>query len=329
MPPSDGSLAHLFRSRVLVLDGATGTELERRGVPTPRPLWSAAALLTHPDLVAAIHRDYVAAGADILVANTFRTNARALRAAGLFHRGQELNRRAVALARQASSAASRPTPGTGTDGHRQEATAEPRSPTDATRPCGRPVLVAASLAPVEDCYSPQLAPQEALLLDEHRQMLGWLTAANPDLVWIETMNTVREARAAARVTTEAQMPFVVSFVVREDGNLLSGERLEEAVAAVEPLAPLAIGLNCIPPAGLTALLPRLRRATGRPLVAYAHINNPAPITGWSYSQMVGPEEYAEHVRRWLDLGASVVGGCCGTTPAHIRAIRDALDRQAH
>jgi S-methylmethionine-dependent homocysteine/selenocysteine methylase len=294
------ALADLSEAHALVLDGATGTELERRGIHSPLPLWSARALVAHPDVVAAIHRDYVAAGADILIANTFRANVRTLRAAGMLERGEELNGTAIRLARQAAQ-------------HYVDRL--------KTGPTQAGVIVAASVAPVEDCYHPERVPDETLLRDEHAQMLTWLKAAGPDLIWIETMGTVREARAAARATSQTEMPLVVSFVVREDGNLLGGERLEDAVDTVEAFDPLAIGLNCIPPDGMTALLPRLRKATPRPLAAYAHINNPQPIFGWSYSQTATPEDYAEHAKRWLDLGVSIVGGCCGTTPAHIRAVR--------
>ena len=165
---------------------------------------------------------------------------------------------------------------------------------------------------------------EAVLLDEHAQMMEWLKAAAPDLIWIETMGTVREARAAAQAAAAVGLPFAVSFVVQESGDLLSGEALEEAVAAVEPFDPLAIGVNCIPPRAIAEPLRRLRRSTARPLSAYAHIGNLDPIRGWSYSQGLSPAEYADCARRWLDEGASIVGGCCGTTPAHIRALNALL-----
>lgn len=279
----------------LLLDGATGTELERRGVSGSVPLWSAGALLTAPDVVAAVHRDYVLAGADILIANTFRTNPRTLEQAGLRDRGAELNARAVALARQATA--------------------------------GRDVLVAASVAPVGDCYCPERVPPDAELTAEHARMIAWLAVAEPDLIWIETMNCAREARIAAMTAGAARLPFVVSFVVQESGDLLSGDRLEDAVRGIEPFAPAAIGLNCIPPRGVTALLPRLRRATVLPLVAYAHIANPAPIRGWSYAEDCTPAEYAAYAAQWLELGVMVVGGCCGTTAAHIKAVRGVLDNQ--
>ncbi|MCH8806467.1 MAG: homocysteine S-methyltransferase family protein [Planctomycetes bacterium] len=286
----------------LVLDGATGTELTRRGVDTALPLWSATALTTAPDMVQKIHRDYVEAGADIIVANTFRTSVRTLQRAGRFGEGAALNKTAVDLARRAIAAA-----------------AESATDVAVIRP--RRVLVAASVAPVEDCYRPELVPDEKTLIEEHAQMMVWLSSAGPDLVWIETMNTVREARTAAAAAADAKLSLVVSFVVNEAGDLLNGERLVDAVAAIEPFDPLAVGLNCIPPAGMTAHLPRLRQATERPLAAYAHIGNPEPILGWSFSSDISPKAYADHARCWLDAGVNIVGGCCGTGPDHIRAVR--------
>src|SRR5262245_94057 len=136
-----------FASDVIILDGATGTELTRRGVSTTLPLWSAAALLTHPGVVEAIHRDYVVAGAEIIVANTFRTNVRTLRAAGLLDRAPEMNRRAIELARRAA----------------QSKIQNRKSK-----------VVAASIAPVEDCYHAERVPDYETLLAEHWQMMLWL-----------------------------------------------------------------------------------------------------------------------------------------------------------
>ncbi|MCH7700546.1 MAG: homocysteine S-methyltransferase family protein [Planctomycetes bacterium] len=289
------SLRQALERRGLLLDGATGTELTRRGVATPLPLWSAGALRDHPDVVRAIHTDYVAAGADIIVANTFRSNVRTLRDAGLHEQGEALNRVAVELAREATK--------------------------DVSPDRDNPIWIAASVAPVEDCYCPHLVPNERTLDNEHGRMVAWLAAAGADLIWIETMNTIREAKAAAHAASQAGLPLVISFVVKENGDLLSGEPLEEAIVAVEPFEPVALGLNCIPPSGVTRNLPRLRAATSRPLLAYAHLGNPEPITGWSFSQNITPQAYAKEAARWIELGARIVGGCCGTTPAHIAALR--------
>ena len=279
-----------LREGPLVLDGATGTELERRGGDWALPLWSARALLERPDLVVAIHADYVAAGADIIVANTFRTNPRTLQGAGRAADGPKLAAAAVEHARRAAA--------------------------------GHDVFVAASVAPVEDCYCPERVPADDVLRAEHAQLATWLAAAAPDFVCIETMNTAREAGIAAEAIRAQGLPFSVSFVVDEGGNLLGGDTLEAGVVAVRPCDPLAIGLNCIPPRGLTGLLPRLRLATTKPLAAYAHIGNQVPIRGWTFAEEMTPEQYADAAGDWLALGVSVIGGCCGTTPAHIHAVSE-------
>ena len=99
----------------------------------------------------------------------------------------------------------------------------------------------------------------------------------------------------------------------------------DALSSAAPSEANPTESNCIPPSGLTRNLPRLRAATDRPLIVYAHLGNPEPITGWSFSQDVSPEAYAEEAARWIDMGACIIGGCCGTTPAHIAALRSLID----
>lgn len=283
--------------RPLLLDGAMGTELVCRGQTLPAPLWSAAALIDAPALVEQIHRDYLAAGADIIVANTFRTNPAALRAAGRAADGPALNGLAVRLARAATG--------------------------DAVA-ANRQVIVAASVAPSADCYRPDLAPGDSALAREHNQMLAWLAAARPDLAWIETMNSTREALGAAAAAQSAGLSFAISFMLNERGELLGGDSLDSAIRVIDALAPLAIGLNCIPPRGISAHLPRLRQLTSRPIAVYAHIGNAAALPGWSFGENASPPQYAEYAAAWRDMGANIIGGCCGTTPAHVAACRGEL-----
>lgn len=307
MPPVLDRFSAALVRRPLILDGAIGTELECRGVPTPAPLWSAAALRSHPGVVRQIHQEYAATGVDILVANTFRTNPRTLERAGLAVAGTGLTRLAVELARGATrlvQAANRPGTARGIE-------------------IGS-VFDAASVGPVEDCYRPELAPELDVLRREHVRNAEWLAAAQPDLVWVETINTVREARAAAEVYSRLGQPWVMCFVTDENARLLSGEELAAALDLVLPHHPAAVGLNCIPPRGLTQNLAALRELTDLPLVAYAHIGNRVPLRGWSFAAQATPDEYANEARQWLALGARVIGGCCGTTPPHIAALAETL-----
>ena len=288
-----------FRSRLregapILLNAATGTELQRRGADTRLPLWSARALVDAAGLVAEIHRGEVEAGAEVVTANTFRTHRRTLAKGGLGERSRELTTLAVRLAAAFS---------------------------------GRTIYVAGSIAPLEDCYRPDLVPDDAALEREHREQAESLAAAGVDLILLETHNTVRELVAAARAAMATGLPFVASMVTDGNGRLLSGEAIEDAVRALEPgdSNPDVLSINCVPAGKLGGDLARLSAAApGVPLAAYGNLGLPADDRGWAFTEELSPEAYAELARGWLALGARMVGGCCGTRPAHTAALRYAI-----
>jgi S-methylmethionine-dependent homocysteine/selenocysteine methylase len=292
MNPGRGALETRLRDAApLILDGANGTELERRGVHTGLPLWSTHALLDAPDVVETIHADYARAGADVLTANTFRTQRRILGRAGLGARAAELTERAVALARAGA----------------------------ACRPGGEPALVAGSAPTLEDCYRPDLVPDAESLAREHADHAANLATAGVDLVLVETMNTIREATAAARAARGVGLPAVISFVCWEGATLLSGEPLAEAVEVVRREAPLAVGVNCLPPSNVPACLPVLV-ASRIPAAIYANLGEPDATTGFARSEDCSPEAFAALALSWCAAGARIIGGCCGTTPDHLHAV---------
>ena len=282
---------HLSSGEMLLLDGATGTELERRGASTALPLWSAPALRDQAELVEEIHADYAAAGVDALTANTFRTQRRTLSRGGGGDEAGPLTRRAVALARRAATRVS------------------PE----------RRVFVLGSAPTLEDCYRPDLVPDDATLALEHREHAEHLVAGGADAILVETMNTIREAIGAARAAREAGAALLVSFVCWEGPTLLSGEPLVSALAAVTEYEPLALMVNCLPPSNVAPCLEVLA-ASGRPFGAYANLGTPDDVTGFTRDQDCTPDAFAAHAARWREAGAQLVGGCCGTTPAHLRAV---------
>lgn len=234
-----------------LLDGALGTELTRRGVDTRLPLWSARALMDAPEVVRRIHADYAEAGAEVLTANTFRTNTRALARAGLPDQVAALTRVAVGLARAGAAGRAR---------------------------------VAGSIAPVEDCYSPDLVPDDASLAREHGELANALAGAGCDLILVETMNTVREAAIAAAAAARTGLPLWVSWTLGPDDRLLSGETLAEAVRAIRPLGPEAVMVNCIPVAQVSSALRALRAAVGDDVIrigAYANVGHVDDEVGWT------------------------------------------------
>lgn len=281
----------------ILLDGATGTELTRRGVDTGLPLWSANALLTDEGarVLKQIHRDYLVAGAEILTTNTFRTHTRRLAESGNGARALELTRRAVEIARAAI----------------------------AETPGDIPRFVAGSISTLEDCYSPHLVPPDDECRAEHSERVHHLMESGIDLFLLETFNTIREAVIAAKLATITGTPVVVSFVCDHEGRILSGETLTEAASQLMPLDVVAMGVNCGPTKSLAAPLAELRAACGPefPLAAYGNIGYPDEEVGWVNTDAEDPVVYCRHAAAWP---VKIVGGCCGTTPAHIEQLKAVL-----
>ena len=283
----------LERAPALLLDGALGTELERRGCPTGLPLWSTQGLLEAPELVSEIHGDYARAGADVLTANTFRTQRRTLERGSppgerLGERDQELTRRAVELARAGAARAK------------------------------RRVWIAGSAPPLEDCYRPERVPDDRALEREHAVHMENLAHAGVDLILIETMNSLAEAAVASRMARRVGLPYWVSFTSWSSARLLSGERLQGALERVLDHGPLAVLVNCLPASAVAPCLPILR-GSGIPFGVYTNLGEPTEEGGFRSKGAHGAADFAAHTRRWIDAGAKIIGGCCGTTPEHIRA----------
>ena len=296
-----GGGAHPGRGPYVVLSGACGTELERRGAPTPLPLWSAAALTEAPHLVREVHRDHVRAGAAVVTANTFRTIRRTLAKVGRAGEARALVKAAVRLAREGIAEAA--------PAHR--------------------VLVAGSVAPLEDCFRPDLVPGDAELRSEHGLRVGDLVAARADFAMVETMNTVREAVAALGACRAANLPAAVSFTCAAGARVLSGEALEDAVRAVVPFEPLAILVNCCPLAVADEALDALLAHAGTiPTGVYANgLGRPDAADGWRFEPGCGADRaaYRAAARTWLARGARWVGGCCGTTPETVADLCGLVD----
>ncbi|MBC7878600.1 MAG: homocysteine S-methyltransferase family protein [Anaerolineales bacterium] len=290
-------LSSLSQPNQLIIDGATGTELNRRGVDTGLPLWSANALMNDRDanILQQIHEDYLHAGADIITTNTFRTHRRALAPSGNADRALELTRRAVEIAR--------------------DAIASIRS--DSLR------FIAGSISTLEDCYRPDLVPPDDQLRAEHSERIHHLVECNVDLILIETINTIREAVIMAKLATITGTPVIVSFVCNKEGNLLSGEKVIDAAREILPLGVSAIGVNCGPTPNLAKPLTELQVACGKdfPLIAYGNIGYADEKVGWVNTDSENPKIYCEHAIHWP---AKIIGGCCGTTPEHIAQLKSMI-----
>ena len=274
----------------ILLDGAIGTLLDERGYHLPPPMWSAAVLEQSPSVITDIHREYVQVGANLLTTVTFRTTTRVYQDAD---RAQELNTRAVQCAKTAIDSAPE-------------------------------VFIAGSIAPLEDCYRPDLVPENEALYQEHREQATWLSDSGVDCLLFETMNTVREAETCASIGEELAVPFFVSFVCDTPDTLLSGEPVTQALDQIQKYNPAAILFNCTPPEIITEILKRQSPNSVIPMGGYANMGRSQPQQDGVLSEKISPGEYRKIVRRWLQLHPILVGACCGSTPDHIAALREEL-----
>jgi homocysteine S-methyltransferase len=292
---------------VTLLDGGMGTELRARGVEVPdhiTSIWSAKALLDDPQEVVAIHRDYIAAGARVITANNYMVTPPLLARAGLEDRLEELAIRSVELAERA----------------RDEA--------------GQPVRIAASLPPLSTSYRSELVGEDAVILADYRR-LAEILAPRVDLLLCETMSSVREAVAAATAATETDREVWLSWTLQGDrpDRLPSGETLEQAFAASADSGVAAFLVNCCAANFVTRAIPILRSLTDLPIGGYANSTEVVPADGTAAG--IAPEQlprtpldvdgYAAAVARWIEAGATLVGGCCHTRPAHIARVRRWLE----
>jgi S-methylmethionine-dependent homocysteine/selenocysteine methylase len=291
---------------ILLLDATTGSELTRRGIDTNGAAWSAPAIVRAPDVLAAIHADQVRAGADVITANTFRTQRRVLSRIGEARRAREWTMAAVRTAR-----------------HGVEQAAEERA---NEQPGAPPVRVAGSLAPLEDIDRPDLAPDEGTARAEHHEHVGHLAEARVDLLLVEAMTTIAESRAATSAAVSSGLETWAAVSVGRSGSLLSGEPLDAWVEALAPLHPAAILVSGAPdvlaPAlgRLAVLAPEIGARPG----AYVTLRADLALTA-DGSETGSDADYAKAVKGLVEAGARIVGGGHGTTPSHTRALRAVLD----
>ncbi|MSQ62152.1 MAG: bifunctional homocysteine S-methyltransferase/methylenetetrahydrofolate reductase [Dehalococcoidia bacterium] len=283
-----------LESRVLLLDGATGTMLLARGVP-PQACIDAASL-DQPALVRALHEEYIASGADIIETHTFGANRIRLARWGLEGRVRDVNFAAVRLAR------------------------------DAREIQGQPVFIAGSIGPTGQRLAPDgpLSPGEARAA--FTEQIQALLEGGIDLLQFETFQSLAELREgieAARALTD--LPIVASMTYQEDGHTLAGDTPAEVAKALAALGVLALGVNCVVgPQGAIGVVEQLARATDLPLMAQPNAGLPRMIEGRAHYPAT-PQYFGESTQRLVAAGARIVGGCCGTTPEHIRAMRAALN----
>ncbi|KAL6978556.1 sulfide-quinone oxidoreductase [Sarracenia purpurea var. burkii] len=306
---------------VAIIDGGLATELERHGANLNDPLWSAKCLLTSPHLIRRVHLDYLEAGADIIITASYQATIQGFEAKG-FSRGESeaMLKKSVEIALEARDIYNkkcREYDGAG----------------DALVLKNRSILVAASVG----SYGAYLADGSEYsgdygdamnleqLKDFHRRRVQVLADSGADLIAFETVPNKLEAQAYAELLEEEdiKIPAWLSFNSKDGVNVVSGDSLVECSAIAEACKKvIAVGINCTPPRFIHNLILSIKKVTTKPILVYP--NSGESYDGarkeWVQNSGVSDEDFVSYVNTWCEVGASLVGGCCRTTPITIRAM---------
>ncbi|MBR4235559.1 MAG: homocysteine S-methyltransferase family protein [Clostridia bacterium] len=279
-------LSQLLSERVLLSDGSMGALLASKGyaVPCPDELAS-----TEPQVIKNIHRAYLDAGADIIIADSFGATEPVLAHKGRAGKSAEFTRAAVALARQTAKDTS---------------------------------LVAVDMGPTGEF----IYPVGARSFDE---VYGWFYTqacaardAGADFAFIETQTDLAECRAACLAARDAGLEAIASFSVSEKGRTLTGASVEACAVTLEAAGASAVGINCSTgPEAMPASVRRMRKVTALPIAVQPNAGLPVTHADGSVTYPCTPAEFENGMREILCAGAGLIGGCCGTTPEHVARIK--------
>jgi S-methylmethionine-dependent homocysteine/selenocysteine methylase len=315
MGVAEAVFARVADGELVIVDGGTGTQLQAEGVPMDDVAWSARANLDQPDVVQRVHEEYIKAGADVIIANTYASSRAALEPAGLGDRVAEANRSAVHAALRAREAAA-----TGPVAVAGSMSSFSPADMDAAG-LGQPLAGPAD----EDPRFPTLA--------HFREQAALLAEEGVDLIALEMICARGYGRAALQAATETGLPvwLGISAFVRADGTLGTLPELGDGDSVADLLDALATpGLAAITvmhsrPEACLAAVEIIGRHYPGPVGVYAETGDWQP-PNWVFDGL-SPAGYLEQATTWADRGARLIGGCCGVGPEHIRALADGLPRR--
>lgn len=292
----------LAAGEVLLLDGATGTELEKRGARMSDGAWCALATESDPDILRGVHEDYIRAGADLIVANTFANTRHMLEAAGHADKVERLATRAVEIAQAARDAAAD----------------------------GRDVAVAGSISHMmpmvtgDQKHDPSKMPSDEVVLANFRELAGYLADAGVDLIMLEMMSRPRHIGLALQAASETGLPVWCGMSARhEDGAIVGfaweSAPFEEVIAAALAGPAEVVGLMHTNVTITGPALQMLRKTWKGPMLAYpdsGHFEMPH----WQFVDVIEPTSLVREARAWIGTGVQAIGGCCGLGLEHIKTI---------
>lgn len=298
----------LNNQRIAIIDGAMATELEARGCDLNDDLWSARVLLEQPELIRAVHLDYFNAGADIAITASYQATVDGFAKRGLSReQALDLMKKSVLLAQEA----------------RDEFWAKEENRIGRIRP-----LIAGSVGP----YGAYLADgseyrgdynlSEDELIAFHRPRVEALIASGADLLACETIPCGIEARALIRLLAEIPNASAwFTFTAKDGEHISNGERIADIAAFLDakPQA-AAIGINCTSPLYIPALVREIKKVTSKPIIVYPNSGEYYSAVTNSWHGETSSDKFGLQSKEWFENGATLIGGCCRTTPGHIHEV---------
>jgi homocysteine S-methyltransferase len=276
--------------RPLILDGAIGSYLQEKKINTSGRLWSSLANIENPKAVLKLHKDYIAAGADIITTNTFRTNPEAANSNG--YNSSVLVKAALQLAKEAVNKL--------------------------------PVFIAGSNAPAEDCYQDERTISRKRLEKNHKTHIDLLISNGSQFILNETQSHFDEIKIICEYCFKNDIPYVLSIFMNENLKILSGENVWEIINFAIDYNPLAISFNCIKPQTFEKLYKTIKTDSNWGL----YLNCGSGDYGdESIACGISPIEYKQYIEDKLTKQPSFIGACCGSSPSHINEIKRLLDER--
>ena len=279
---------------MLIINGAMGTELMDQGIRLPLPLWSAQANIEEPQIVKNIHQNYVDAGADIITTNTFRTTTWSFRRAEYSpkraqRKAKESLMKAIELARSVN-----------------------------------PKILAGSVTSINDCYEPDKFPGKSIAEDSYGETLEWFTEAGVEHILLETMGHLEEIKIAIEASNNISRLYL-SLIVKDKQNLLSGHMIEDLFPIIKDKI-LCLMLNCNTIDMTNKVLNSFIDSWNSKWGVYPNLGITKPEPDGKMIKKVDDEEFEKTMISYIKKSPSIIGACCGSSPTHIRKIKDLLKK---
>ena len=281
------------KNNIDILDSAMGTELINMGHVLPPHIWSAKINISHPDDIYQIHANNIKSGANLITTNTFRTTPRAYAKLGLSKNKAELNAKS--------------------------------SMESALRSCHKAAMqnttILGSIAPLEDCYKPNLFPGEKVAEKEFYLLGSWLQEFGVDIILLETMNSIREIKSALHAMSKLTVPIYVSINIYENIFLKSGDSIVDIINLLKTFNINTLLFNCssikLLSDNVNKLVDNLQLKWG----IYPNMGIGKPSANGVISNYENQNKFKSLIHKCIDLNARIIGGCCGTTHQHIKLIK--------